>query len=54
MDNGTIRSANKAVRSGCNIELKNNSVIEKNTNDELIIDVGATFNITNGEIIQVN
>lgn len=50
VDGGLIKNANVIVQTGCELVLKNNGVLEKDFNDELVIDTGGTFDFTNGEI----
>lgn len=54
VNGGLIKNSNIVVRTGCNLTLTNNAILEKDFNDELTIDLGATFDFTYGEIKQLD
>ncbi len=51
--NSKIRYAHLTVESGGRLTLQGNAILEKGSNDEISIEVGATFECTYGEIKQV-
>lgn len=50
IDGGYVENGNIIVKVGCSLELKNNAIIAKDFNDEILIELGGTFNFNKGEI----
>lgn len=50
VNGGFIKNANVVVENNCSLILQNNAILEKDFNDELIIDIGAILDFKHGEI----
>lgn len=53
IDGGRIVNGNITVKNGCNLTIKNNGAVDKDFNDELEIELGATFDFDYGAFNQV-